>query len=364
MFRPGLSAPNVRHLRARYQAPLKRAVCMFLHRFGALKPVSFVQWLATNRCNFRCSFCEASAGDALPDELCTAEAEALIDDLATMGSRLLISGGEPLTREDLPRLLRYAQRRGVPLGLVSNGYLVPSLWSDLGDIPWFLFFTSLDGTREYHDRQRAPDSFDRVIKSLDLFAGQGVPLRIVNTVVHRDNLALLPALHEAVRGSRATRWHLTPAAPLGRNAAGGFSLDASGLGELGRFLRAAARSDGPRVDFGESHGYLGPLLGVEGGKPFFCGAGLTRCSILADGTVLGCQQAYDRRLSEGNVKQQPLSVIWQHGFKRFRPRALPPACTGCPEARCCAGGCWAEMELHGRCLKAVLDDVPCNAGSD
>ncbi|MGC9983465.1 MAG: radical SAM protein [Polyangia bacterium] len=357
MSRTLLSALNVRRLRARHEAPLKRAACMFLHRFGALKPVSFVQWLATNRCNFRCCFCEASAGDALADELSTDEAEALIDELAAMGARLLISGGEPLMREDLPRLLRYARKRRVSLGLVSNGYLVPSMWSDVRDIPWFLFFTSLDGTRAYHDQKRAPGSFDRVIKSLELFAGREVPLRIVNTVVHRENLALLPALHTAVRASRATRWHLTPAAPLGRNAAGGFGLDACGLDELGGFLRAAATTDGPRVVLGESHGYLGPLLGVEGGKPFFCGAGLTRCSILADGTVLGCQQVYDRRLAEGNVREQPLGAIWRRGFKRFRPRALPSSCAGCPQAHCCAGGCWAEMELRSRCLKATLDDA-------
>jgi len=335
---------------------------MLLDRFGVLKPVTFVQWLATNRCNFRCSFCEASAGEALPGELSTAEAETLIDDIAAMRARLLISGGEPLVREDLPRLLRHARTRGVSLGLVSNGYLVPSLWSELRDIPWFLFFTSLDGTREAHDRQRARGSFDRVMESLDLFAGQGVPTRIVNTVVHQGNLAMLPALHEAVRASGATRWHLTPASPLGRNATGGFNLDDAGLTELGEFVRAAARTGGPRVDFGESHRYLGPLLGVDDGTPFFCGAGLTRCSILADGTVLGCQQTYDRRLSEGNVRDQPLGQIWRRGFKRFRPRALPPECSGCPEARACAGGCWAEMELHGCCLKVVLDRPPGSPG--
>jgi radical SAM protein with 4Fe4S-binding SPASM domain len=362
MFRTRLLGLNLRRLRARHEPPLKRAVCMVLHRCGALKPVSFVQWLATNRCNFRCSFCEASAGDALPDELSTAEAEALIDEIAAMGARLVISGGEPLMREDLPRLLRHARQRELSLGLVSNGYLVPSMWPDLGDIPWFLFFTSLDGTREYHDRQRAPGSFDRVIRSLDLFAGRGVPLRIVNTVVHRDNLALLPALHEVLRASRPTRWHLTPAAPLGRNAAGGIGLDGPGIEKLGEFLRALAGADGPRVDFGESHGYLGQLLGVTRGKPFFCGAGLTRCSVLADGTVLGCQQAYDRRLSEGNIKEEPLGLIWRRGFRRFRPRALPPFCVGCAEARCCAGGCWAEMELRGRCLKAVLHDASTTCG--
>ena len=335
---------------------------MALHRLGVLKPLSFVQWLATNRCNFRCSFCEASAGDAMPDELSTAEAEALIDDLAALGTRLVISGGEPLMRKDLPRLLQYAREKQVSLGLVSNGYLVPSLWPLLREIPWFLFFTSLDGPREYHDKQRALDSFDRVIQALDLFGGQGVPLRIVNTVVHRDNIAMLPALHESLRASRATRWHLTPVAPLGRNEAGTFGLDAADLERLGAFLRDAAGTDGPRVVFGESHSYLGPLLGFDGDKPFFCGAGLTRCSILADGTVLGCQQAYDRRLSEGNVKDQPLSLIWRRGFSRFRPRALPPNCASCQQARSCAGGCWAEMERYGRCLKAMLAPTPCGKG--
>jgi radical SAM protein with 4Fe4S-binding SPASM domain len=350
-----LALPQLRRLRASHEAPLKRAVCMVLHRLGVLKPLSFVQWLATNRCNFRCPFCEAAAGDALPDELATAEAEALIDELATMGARLVISGGEPLTRQDLPRLLRHAQERRVPLGLASNAYLVPSLWPVLRDMSWFLFFTSLDGPPAYHDQQRAPGSFDRVIAALDLFGGQGVPLRIVNTVVHRDNIAMLPALHETLRASRATRWHLTPATAVGRNTDGAFGLDAADLEQLGAFLRDAARAAGPRVVFGESHSYLGPLLGFDDDKPFFCGAGLTRCSILADGTVLGCQQAYDRRLSEGNVKDQPLSVIWRRGFARFRPRALPPTCASCEQARTCAGGCWAEMERHGRCLKAVLD---------
>jgi len=123
MFRTRLLGLNLRRLRARHEPPLKRAVCMVLHRCGALKPVSFVQWLATNRCNFRCSFCEASAGDALPDELSTAEAEALIDEIAAMGARLVISGGEPLMREDLPRLLQHARQRELSLAWCPMGIL-------------------------------------------------------------------------------------------------------------------------------------------------------------------------------------------------------------------------------------------------
>lgn len=362
MMRERLAGLGLRQLRARGEAPLKRAACLLLHRFGVLKPISFVQWLVTNRCNFRCAYCEASAGEALPEELSTAEAETLIDDLAVMRTRLVLSGGEPLMRADLPRLLRRARDRNLALGLVSNAYLVSDLWSDLAGVPWFLFFTSLDGPRTYHDGQRARGSFERVVESLDRFAERRVPTRMVNTVVHRDNLALLPALHETIRASRATHWRLTPAARLGRNETGGFGLDGPGLAELGRFMRDIAGTNGPQVALGESHGYLAPLLGVESGKPFFCGAGLTRCSILADGTVLGCQQVYDRRWSEGNVREQRIGDIWRRGFVRFRPRVLPQACVGCAEAKVCAGGCWAEMALHRRCCKVLLDTAPGSRG--
>jgi MoaA/NifB/PqqE/SkfB family radical SAM enzyme len=250
-----------------------------LHRLGLLKPLSFVQWLVTNRCNFQCAFCEASAGAARPDELSTREGENLIDELAALRTRLLFSGGEPLMREDLPHLIRHAHGKGVPLGLVSNAYRVPSLWSQLREVPWFLFFTSLDGIPAYHDAIRAPGSFDRVLQSLELFARHQVPMLLVNTVVHQENLAMLPAVHQHLRASPVMRWHLTPAAAVGKNGNGKYRLDAAALAQLGRFVEGADRPDGLRVDFGESHSYLRPLLGMKGGKPFFCGAGLSRCSI-------------------------------------------------------------------------------------
>jgi mycofactocin biosynthetic radical S-adenosylmethionine protein MftC len=348
--------PCLGRLRARWEARAKRRVCLGLHQLGLLKPISFVQWLVTSRCNFRCAFCEASADEARPDELSTRQGEALIDELASLRARLILSGGEPLMREDLPHLIRYAHRKAVPLGLVSNAYRVPSLWPQLCEVPWFLFFTSLDGPRDHHDGVRAPGSFDRVLQSLDLFARHQVPMLLVNTVVHHENLGLLPSLHQHLRASPATRWHLTPAAAVGRNAGGAYRMDRADLVQLARFVRDADCPGGLRVDFGESHGYLGPLLGVEGCKPFFCGAGLSRCSILPDGSVLGCHQAYDPGLAEGNVRQQSFTHIWRNGFARFRPRPLPAYCVDCEQAPICAGGCWAEMHANRRCMKAVLGE--------
>ncbi|MGQ9681536.1 MAG: SPASM domain-containing protein [Anaerolineae bacterium] len=88
------------------------------------------------------------------------------------------------------------------------------------------------------------------------------------------------------------------------------------------------------------------------GKPFFCGAGLTRCSIMPNGDVLGCQQVYDAALAEGNIRQQPLSCLWRQRFQRFRQPGRPSSCRDCTHWPGCRGGCWAEQQTRGSCLRS------------
>jgi len=347
--------PAVQRLVSRYSARVKRELCLALDRVGLLRPFTFVQWLATHGCNFRCAFCEASAGTAHGDELTTDEVKALLDDLAAFRvRRFVVSGGEPLTRPDVPKLMKYAHRRGLAVGLVSNGSLVAQRWRELADIPLFLFFTSIDGPRAHHDRVRRAGSLDACLDSLRRYGDLGVPTRMVNTVVTPANLAMLPEIFEIVRGSGANSWHLTPTASVGRAGVDDrFTLSGSDLRQVVEFVRRARRE--MDVDLCEAHGYLACLDGRPLGKPFFCGAGLTRCSIMPDGSVMGCHQVYDARLAEGNVRERPFSRIWCEGFRRFRERRVPAACHGCSHLGSCHGGCWAEMELHGVCLRDRWD---------
>src|SRR3569832_440524 len=69
-----------------------------------------VVWDATKACNLECVHCYADAEAArFPNELTTAEARAMIEDLALMNvPALLISGGEPLVRPDIFDLAAYA----------------------------------------------------------------------------------------------------------------------------------------------------------------------------------------------------------------------------------------------------------------
>jgi radical SAM protein with 4Fe4S-binding SPASM domain len=349
-----LNLPVVRKLYARKAATLKKAACLMLHRLGRLKPVTFVQWLATYRCNFQCSFCEASANLERADELTTHEVYTLIDDLEGMGAkRLLISGGEPLVREDMAEIIRYATRAGLSLGLVSNGYLTAKNWPGLQRGHYFMYFTSLDGPRSLHDSARATDSFSRVMDSLERFAAHKVPIRIVNTVVHPGNFHLLSEMLGIVRSSFATRWHLTPIQMVGRAAGQDqFQLNGQQLRQLVEFVAASSRV--MPVALGESHAYLNCLVGTHLAKPFFCGAGLTRCAIMPEGSVMACQQVYNLQFAEGNIRRRPFSRIWRENFKDFRQWQIPQSCHGCGHLGACRGGCWAEMKLHQTCLKPFL----------
>jgi MoaA/NifB/PqqE/SkfB family radical SAM enzyme len=60
-----------------------------------------------------------------PDELSTQEAFHLIDDLSRWGIGLLvIDGGEPLCRDDLLDIVKYASSKGIQTGIGSNGTLI------------------------------------------------------------------------------------------------------------------------------------------------------------------------------------------------------------------------------------------------
>jgi radical SAM protein with 4Fe4S-binding SPASM domain len=349
--------PPLRSLYWRHSARVKKAWCLALHRRGWLRPSSFVMWISTRQCNYSCPFCETAAGLPAPDELTTQEAKAFLDDLSRMRvRRLLISGGEPTLRPDLPVLLEHASRLAIAPGLISNGSLIQRRWPELKRFRYFLYMTSLDGLPEFHDQTRGrKDAYTHALKSLDLFASIGVPTRVVNTVVYAENLAQLPRLMQQLEASGATLWQLCPTFGCGRAAGQSrFQMSGSELRALVDFVRDHRAHRNLRVVLAHSRSYLSSLAGWEGDRPFFCGAGLTRCTVMPNGDVLGCSQAHEFATSEGNIRHTPLSRIWKEGFASLRRNVQPPACRGCQCWNACQGGCWAEREIRGECLRDVL----------
>ena len=77
-------------------------------------------WEITQACDLVCVHCRAEAQpDHHPAELSYEEGLNLIDEIAEMGTRVLVlSGGDPTKHEYLPDLIRYGKSRGLRMGTI------------------------------------------------------------------------------------------------------------------------------------------------------------------------------------------------------------------------------------------------------
>jgi len=115
-------------------------------------------WQLTDRCNSRCIHCRVDSETIKKEgELSTEEIFGLIDNVVDSwdypDKKFVINftGGEPLLREDVFDILRYAKEKAIPKGhmiaFASNGYLVnDEVAAKLADSGVGLIFISLDST--------------------------------------------------------------------------------------------------------------------------------------------------------------------------------------------------------------------------
>ncbi|HIY82491.1 12,18-didecarboxysiroheme deacetylase [Rubneribacter sp.] len=152
------------------------------------KPV--VVWNCTQTCNLRCAHCYAqSERKGREGEMSTAEAKAMIDDLAAFGAPvLLFSGGEPCLRPDVVELMQHAKDAGMRVVLSTNGTLItPELAARFAAVGLSYAGVSLDGGRETHDGFRGlPGSFDRALEGIRNAKAAGVKVGLRMTISKRN----------------------------------------------------------------------------------------------------------------------------------------------------------------------------------
>jgi len=158
-----------------------------------------VVWNMTRRCNLRCIHCYSSSQNIqYSDELTTAEARRMIDDLAAFGSPvLLFSGGEPLMREDLPELAQYAVSLGMRAVLSTNGTLLTrGKVAVLKKIGLSYIGVSLDGLQATHDRFRGvTGAYEAAMRGIRICREEGIKVGVRFTI-NRKNAADIPAIFD------------------------------------------------------------------------------------------------------------------------------------------------------------------------
>jgi len=273
--------------------------------------------------------------------------EAILDMARVKTHRLLISGGEPLLREDIFELMELAHKKGLVLELYTNGLLVSKFEKRLRKIPFAQVDISIDGLPDSHDRYRGIEgSFERAIEALNIFKRMGVPIRRASTITYKRNLHELPELKRIIMKSDANAWILNVPNPIGR-AEGQEEMDL-GTREIRQVVDFTKKHCKEfKVELSENAGFLGNENYLLRQSLFFCQAGLSTCSIDPEGNVLGCFMFYDDRYSEGNIKNESFRHIWKNRFQRFRSPIHSQECLDCPDFHGCRGGCRAQRMWTG-----------------
>ncbi|MCL4429133.1 MAG: radical SAM protein [Chloroflexi bacterium] len=178
-------------------------------RYGAnthQKPV--VVWNTTQRCNLHCIHCYSSSENKIyPNELTTAQAKALIEDLAEFGAPvLLFSGGEPLLRHDLFELAQLATEKGIRAVLSTNGTLITEAAAKQLKTAGFSYVgVSVDGIEETNNKFRGtPNAFQAAIQGIRNCKAAGVKPGLRFTVT-KHNYPDLPKIFDLIEVEKIPR---------------------------------------------------------------------------------------------------------------------------------------------------------------
>lgn len=140
----------------------------------------------TARCNLRCVHCYINRPAADPDarqrELTTAELERLIDEIEVEGTlSLLLTGGEPLVREDFAEIYAYVKRKGLLITLFTNGTMItPELADYMAEWPPRSVEITVYGATAatYEAVTRVPGSHSRCLRGIELLMERKIPLSL------------------------------------------------------------------------------------------------------------------------------------------------------------------------------------------
>ena len=202
----------------------------------------FVCWETTKACLLACRHCRARAiRQALPGELSHEEGMRLIDQLLEFGKpypALLLTGGDPLMRDDFFNLIEYAKGKGVYVAVAAS--VTPKLREDsiarMKDLGVDIMSLSLDSaTPETHDRLRGvKGTWQQTIRALQVAKRAGLRSQI-NTTVMRSNVRELADIFHIAKKNGTVAWEVFFLIRTGRGASLE-SLDAEECEEVMHFL--------------------------------------------------------------------------------------------------------------------------------
>jgi radical SAM protein with 4Fe4S-binding SPASM domain len=303
----------------------------------------------TARCNNNCRHCYINlpAGDreAIKKELSLEEIIEMANEAVSLGAVwCLITGGEPLLRDDFPDIYLSLKKKGLLISVFTNAALITK-----GHIKLFKEYPPRDievsvyGVKKetYERISRTPGSFAAFRQGLDLLLGSGLNVRL-KAMALRSNLYEQPAIARFCKEKTKDYFRFDPLLHLrydgdeARNA----EIKAERLSP--EEIVALEQSDPERFQALQKgcDKLIDPQFSHTSCKHLFhCGAGSESCSLSYDGLFHLCPSLWHPDCVY-DLKQGTLTEAWQGFIPRVRAmqsekREFLETCRVCPLINLC-----------------------------
>jgi len=333
-----------------------------MHKGSEAPGPHLISWNVTLRCPLRCAHCYVDAGECEAEQvLSTEEAFGVIDQICEMGRPVVIlSGGEPLMRDDIFAIARYGTDKGLRMAMGTSGVLIDEKAArEIRNSGIRRVAISIDSADPaVHDAFRGvPGAWELAVQGIRHCRDAGVGVQINTTVLSPD----LQAIRDVVSlgsGLGVTDYQIFFPVPTGRGNDVPW-LTPQVYEDLIRDVLVTYRESGVNIrpTCAPQFRRIADALGIH--NPQWgrgCIAGIHYCRIFANGDVTPCPYLPARA---GNVRETPLKTIWQESpvFTVLRdPSLLTGKCGECGYRDAC-GGCRARSYNPDRAVTDLCGGI-------
>lgn len=133
----------------------------------------YVQFYITARCNLTCEQCNIIYSNADVEECSIDNIKKIADNFAELGvAMVLLTGGEPFARKDLPQIIMAFESRGIHVRMQTNGYaseekIIESIEAGGKDIS--ISLDSLQPSKQDHINGGFKDSWHKAIEAISTY---------------------------------------------------------------------------------------------------------------------------------------------------------------------------------------------------
>ncbi len=317
----------------------------------------------TNKCDQKCVHCSSLAGVPFKSELSFNEIKGLIIQAKKLGATILtLSGGDPLIRSDIEKIIFFARRNEFTIRLQTSGVFLKNKNIKSIDDSFLNFFSknlgnrgkiifSLLGLKKTHEKTTAiPGSFLVLKKSINKSIKQGICVEI-HTTITKLNYCELKDIYKLINNWGVNSWH-----PLRLVIHGRAKLNT----DLSLSVKEFKKVQQEFIEIGEKLGKTKFKLGHNIDKRYWsstgykakpCIIGENKILIRANGDIAYCAALKNR--DNKNIRNNSLTHYWNNNSDILNLRSFIKSdykniigkCKNCEKLNECKGGCLAQRLL-------------------